>query len=135
MKILINVDVWDIDTAVRFYRSALGLKRGRRLGNYFAELTGGSSRIYLLREKQGSRPIPNRPTTRHYSRHWTPVHLDFAVRDIAKAAEKAVRAGAEQEGRIRKQVYGFLANFSDPFGNGFCLIQFTGRGYDELIRA
>jgi hypothetical protein len=22
--------------------------------------------------------------------------------------------------------------FSDPFGNGFCLIEFTGRGYDAI---
>jgi len=23
---------------------------------------------------------------------------------------------------------------ADPFGNGFCLIQFTGRGYDEIAK-
>ena len=22
---------------------------------------------------------------------------------------------------------------ADPFGHGFCLVQFTGRGYDELV--
>lgn len=24
------------------------------------------------------------------------------------------------------------ALFVDPFGHGFCLIEFTGRGYDEI---
>ncbi len=26
-----------------------------------------------------------------------------------------------------------LAILADPFGNGFCLLEFRGRGYDELI--
>jgi hypothetical protein len=25
-----------------------------------------------------------------------------------------------------------LALMADPFGNGFCLVQFLGRGYDEI---
>ena len=28
--------------------------------------------------------------------------------------------------------YGKLALMADPFGNGFCLLEFTGRGYDEI---
>ena len=28
---------------------------------------------------------------------------------------------------------GYLGGeLSDPFGNGFCFLQFTGRGYDEI---
>jgi hypothetical protein len=27
------------------------------------------------------------------------------------------------------------AALADPFGHGFCLIEFAGRGYDELRRA
>jgi hypothetical protein len=27
-----------------------------------------------------------------------------------------------------------LALLADPFGNGFCLLQFTGRGYDAIAR-
>jgi hypothetical protein len=26
-----------------------------------------------------------------------------------------------------------MANMGDPFGHGFCLLQFQGRGYDELL--
>jgi len=28
--------------------------------------------------------------------------------------------------------YGKLALMADPFGHGFCFIQFVGRGYDEV---
>jgi len=30
--------------------------------------------------------------------------------------------------------WGQLAMLSDPFGHGFCLLQFTGRGYDAVAR-
>jgi hypothetical protein len=30
------------------------------------------------------------------------------------------------------QRWGRLARLSDPFGNGLCLVQFLGRGYDEI---
>ena len=26
-----------------------------------------------------------------------------------------------------------LALMADPFGNGFCLVEFLGRGYDEIV--
>jgi hypothetical protein len=33
---------------------------------------------------------------------------------------------------IQQAAWGRIANLSDPFGNGFCLLQFTGRGYDAI---
>jgi predicted enzyme related to lactoylglutathione lyase len=60
------------------------------------------------------------------------VHLDFVVEDIAAATERAVRAGATLEGEIQTFDWGRLANLSDPFGHGFCLLQFVGKGYDEF---
>jgi hypothetical protein len=33
---------------------------------------------------------------------------------------------------IEAKPYGRIAMFSDPFGNGFCLIEFLGLGYDEI---
>ena len=33
-----------------------------------------------------------------------------------------------------QHAYGRLALLADPFGNGFCLLQFTGRGYDALVK-
>jgi hypothetical protein len=28
-----------------------------------------------------------------------------------------------------------MARMADPFGHGFCLLQFKGRGYDEIVEA
>jgi predicted enzyme related to lactoylglutathione lyase len=58
------------------------------------------------------------------------VHLDFEVDDVAQAVARAVTAGARLEGEIRRFDWGRIATLSDPFGNGFCLLQFTGAGYD-----
>jgi len=44
----------------------------------------------------------------------------------------AGRAGAVAEGAIRTEVWGRIVTMADPFGHGFCLIQFLGRGYDEI---
>jgi hypothetical protein len=46
--------------------------------------------------------------------------------------ERAIRGGAKLEGEIQSFSWGRLALMSDPFGHGFCILQFLGRGYDEL---
>jgi predicted enzyme related to lactoylglutathione lyase len=69
---------------------------------------------------------------RDYRRHWTPVHLDLVVPDVDSAAERAVAAGAVLEGPIQRHPWGRLASLSDPFGHGFCLLQWIGHGYDEI---
>ena len=48
------------------------------------------------------------------------------------AIARAVDAGAIQEGATVDAPYGTLAMFGDPFGHGFCLIQFNARGYDAI---
>lgn len=67
-------------------------------------------------------------------RHWTPVHLDFVVPDLDAAIDRARLAGATLEGAPTTHAYGRLALLADPFGHGFCLIEFTGRGYDAIAR-
>jgi hypothetical protein len=32
----------------------------------------------------------------------------------------------------RTHAWGKIAVLADPFGNGFCLIEFVNRGYDEI---
>jgi predicted enzyme related to lactoylglutathione lyase len=131
-EILVNIDVDDLEPAVEFYASALGFTVGRRLGAAGVELLGASSAIYLLPKARGSAPIAGISVTRDYTRHWTPVHLDFVVEDIGAAVARARGAGARQEGEVARNVWGDLAMFSDPFGHGFCLIEFRNRGYDEI---
>jgi predicted enzyme related to lactoylglutathione lyase len=130
--LLVNIDVDDIDKAVAFYRDGLGLTVGRRFGTDFVEMLGSTAPIYLLKKAAGSAPFKG-GAARDYRRHWTPVHLDFAVTDIKSALVRARNAGATVEADIRTAKWGHIALLADPFGNGFCLLEFTGRGYDELI--
>jgi lactoylglutathione lyase len=132
MELLANIDVDDVTVATDFYCRALNLTVGRRFGNSGIELLGASSAIYLLEKRAGSSPCRAPGSARMYSRHWTPVHLDFVVPDIDEACERARAAGATPEGAINTHAWGRIAVFSDPFGHGFCLIQFLNRGYDEI---
>ena len=70
--------------------------------------------------------------TRRYDRHWTPVHLDFVVDDIESAVQRALEAGARAEQPVKTSNWGKLALMADPFGHGFCFVQFLGRGYDAI---
>ena len=132
MELLANIDVDDLAIAVDFYTRALGLTVGRRFGDSGAELLGASSAIYLLEKPAGSMASDAPGSSRQYSRHWTPVHLDFVVPEIHAACARAESAGAKPEGRMTTHAWGHIAGYADPFGHGFCLIQFLNRGYDEI---
>ncbi len=133
ITLLANIDVDDLERAIEFYGSALGLRLGRRFFGNVAEMLGASSTIYLLAKPSGSAVSPSTPQRRDYQRHWTPVHLDFVVEDIDAAVHRAQAAGAQLEGDIQTHTWGHIANLADPFGNGFCLIEFIERGYDEIV--
>jgi predicted enzyme related to lactoylglutathione lyase len=132
MDLLVNIDVDDLDRAEAFYTSAFDLAVERRFGAAGLELVGGSSRIYLLLKPQGSDATRSPGSTREYRRHWTPVHLDFVVPDVERAVLRALDAGAVLEAPVQTNAWGRLALMADPFGHGFCLVQFLGRGYDEI---
>jgi predicted enzyme related to lactoylglutathione lyase len=132
MELLVNLDVDDLEKAVRFYGSAFGFKVARRFGAFGVEMIGGSAPIYLLVKAPRTPASDATPQRRTYERHWTPVHLDFVVDEIEPAVERAVAAGAQLEKPIADHKWGKLALMSDPFGHGFCFIQFVGRGYDEI---
>ena len=129
---LVNIDVGDLAAATAFYCEALGLSVGRRFGDAALELVGASAVIYLLAKPAGSQPASSIAQRRDYARHWTPVHLDFVVPEIASAVVRARRAGAVLEGETETHKWGRIALMADPFGNGFCLVQFVGCGYDEI---
>jgi predicted enzyme related to lactoylglutathione lyase len=132
MDLLVNLDVDDLEKAARFYGSALGLTVGRRFGAVALELLGASAPIYLLFKPAGTPAWETASQRRTYERHWTPVHLDFVVDDIDAAVQRAVSAGARLERPTAAHNWGKLALMSDPYGHGFCLVQFLGRGYDEI---
>jgi predicted enzyme related to lactoylglutathione lyase len=132
MSLLVNVDVDDLEKGVAFYAAAFGLTKGRRIGDSGVEMLGASSPIYLLQKHAGSNAAETTSETRRYDRHWTPVHLDFVVSDIEAAVRRAEAAGARLESEVTTAKWGRLALMADPFGHGFCFVQFLGRGYDEI---
>jgi predicted enzyme related to lactoylglutathione lyase len=133
MTLLINIDVPDIEAGVRFYTAAFGLRVGRRFDTDFVELLGLPATLYLLTKASGS--IGAGTDRRRYDRHWTPVHMDIVVPDLDAAVERAVGAGATLEAPARDASYGRIAMLADPFGHGFCLLQFNELGYDALLQS
>jgi uncharacterized glyoxalase superfamily protein PhnB len=132
VELLINIDVDDLDVASRFYTQALGLTVGRRLEGGTVELLGGSARVYLIENAAGTRAVPGTELARHYTRHWTPVHLDVAVPDLDVALRRATAAGARLEQPVTDYVWGRQAVLSDPFGHGWCLLELSEAGYDAI---
>ena len=132
MTALINIDVDNLERAVTFYTAGLGLTPGRKLGPDIVELLGAGVPIYLLRKSAGSVAASTIKDLRRYSRHWTPVHLDFVVTELDAAVKAALAAGATLEEPAATHVWGKIAHLSDPFGHGLCLVEFLGRGYDEI---
>lgn len=130
-ELLVNIDVDDLQRAIAFYTGAFGLSMKRRFGASGVELGGANASIFFLVKQAGTIPAAG-AAPRDYRRHWTPVHLDFIVDDIAAARARLLEAGATPESEIETHAYGKLALFADPFGNGICLIEFSGRGYDEI---
>lgn len=135
INLLVNLDVGDLARAEAFYVAAFGLTPGRRFGDGGLELLGATSPIYLLRKASHSCPGHGVPGRRDYQRHWTPLHLDFVVDDLEASCARVEAAGAVREGGIRAANWGRIATYADPFGHGFCLLQFSGRGYDEIATA
>ena len=118
------IDVADLERGIAFYCYGLGLALKRRLSPSWVELGNRSPTAQL-----GGTQI-----RRDFGRHWTPVHLDFIVRDIGAAVARLTALGAALDRPIQDADYGRMANMADPFGNGFDLIEFSGSGYDAVSR-
>ncbi len=129
MNLLVNIDVPDMQRAIDFYSSAFDLQLNRQLDDDVAELTGASATIYLLKKDEGSTCSKYSTQTRRYQRHWTPVHFDVVVDDIWQATERVVSAGAMIESECSEWRQSKCITFSDPFGHGFCLIEFEKDTY------
>ena len=129
MQLYVNIDVDDVDKAVVFYTTGLGLQLSRRLFNgAVAELSGASSPIHLLPKAPDSVTAQG-AAKRDYERHWTPVHLDFCVDNLDAAVQRALDAGATLEGEVRAYAWGRIATLAAPFGHGLCLMQLAPGGY------
>lgn len=134
MQLRICIDVDDMAQAINFYTQGLGLQTGRQLKGDWTEILGASSPIDLLLNAAGTRPLAAADSTRNYQRHWTPVHLDFVVDDIESAVAQLQKYGAVLEIPISDRAWGRIAGPADPFGHGLDLVEFRGRGYDEVLQ-
>jgi predicted enzyme related to lactoylglutathione lyase len=128
-SIVVNIDVPELMPAIEFYEAAVGAKVARVLDGDVAELEYGSSLLCLLMKPSGSTATPT-GRRRVPGRHWTPVHVDFVVDDIDAAVARALAAGAKRESECVEWRGSKCVSFSDPFGHGFCLIEFSGDGYE-----
>jgi predicted enzyme related to lactoylglutathione lyase len=128
MKVIINIDVPALAPAIEFYTRALGLTHSRTLDDAIAELTGASATLYLLLKSAGTPAVQAPPVARNYERHWTPIHFDLVVDDVDVAAKRALAAGARQETGHLDFRGSRCLSFGDPFGHGFCFIQFEENG-------
>jgi len=131
--LIVNIDVPDLGAATLFYQNGLGFDFRRTLfDGTVAELSVDSLLVYLIEQAEGTTPVPNTSIVRSYESHWTPVHLDILVEDIEAALAKALAAGAIQSAEVSVNDWGKLAPLRDPFGNGICLLEFVGNGYDSV---
>jgi predicted enzyme related to lactoylglutathione lyase len=131
--LIVNIDVPDLGAATLFYQNGLGFDLRRTLfDGTVAELSVDSLLVYLIEQAEGTTPVRNTSIVRSYESHWTPVHLDILVEDIDVALAKALAAGAIQSADISVNDWGKLAPLRDPFGNGVCLLEFVGNGYDSV---
>jgi predicted enzyme related to lactoylglutathione lyase len=132
-QLIVNIDVPDVRAAIAFYRDGLGFALHRTLfDGSVAEMTSGFGNIFLIEQPPDSTAVADTSIVRDYARHWTPVHLDVAVEDISEAVSKALAAGATVAAPMSVNAFGKLAPMCDPFGNGFCFIEFNDRGYDAV---
>lgn len=130
MRIVVNIDVPELAPAIDFYTNALDLELNRLIDDDVAELAGASSVIYLLANSAESSASSTVLEKRRYTRHWTPVHIDFVVEDLLEAADRAVKAGASRESECMEWRGSKCITFSDPFGHGFCLLEFAEKTYN-----
>jgi len=133
LRLLVNIDVPDLDRGVGFYRDGLGFVLRRWLfGHTVAELTCASVSCFLIEKRPGTHPVSGHDATRHYAPHWTPLHLDLVVPDVDLALTRAIAAGARIESPAADAAFGRIATLRDPFGHGFCLIELADGGYDNV---
>jgi predicted enzyme related to lactoylglutathione lyase len=121
IKVSISIDVSNLKQAEIFYIEALGCTKLRDQGEKMLVISTANCDIYLQEKEAGTHPVPASSLVRDYQRHWTPVHLDFLTENVDEVVEKVLQLGGKYEGGERGD-WGSIAYCSDPFGNGFCVI-------------
>lgn len=101
--------VTDVDDSTAFYRDVLGLKPGPRFGDWQEFSIDGSTRFAI---HGGGSPV-ERPTAQ----------LSFEVADLDGAIDHMRSHGSEPLGAITDTGTNRFADFADPDGNVFQLLE------------
>lgn len=123
ISVSVSVDVPSLDEGLRFYGEAFGFIKESEPYPGVAVVRSGDAHLLLLAKSTGSVPCQHTTDTRHYNRHWTPVHIDFHVDEFHLTLAHALTAGAKQEHLFEMPNRPAVAFCSDPFGHGFCIIE------------
>ena len=123
ISLSVSIDVPSLADGVRFYSKAFGFAKVSEPIPGIVVIRNGDAELLLLEKEAGSKPSLDTRDTRRYERHWTPVHLDFAVADLKASIERALAAGATLDDPPETHAWGRIAHMADPFGHGFCLIE------------
>ncbi|HUS54501.1 MAG TPA: VOC family protein [Thermohalobaculum sp.] len=133
-RLIVNIDVPDIELGIAFYQNGLEFEFRRRLfDGTIAEMSLQSVSVFLIEQSAGSEAVPSSELFRDYRNHWTPVHLDISVKNLGASISRALKAGASLSRGPSEHAFGQLAPMRDPFGHGFCLIEFSSDGYDAVV--
>jgi predicted enzyme related to lactoylglutathione lyase len=123
ISVSVSVDVPILEDGIRFYGQAFGFEKVAEPYPGVAVLRVEGAQLLLLAKRAGTSPCPTPGITRHYDRHWTPVHIDIHVDEFKSALARAINAGAIQEQLFEVPGRPAVAFCCDPFGHGFCLIE------------
>jgi len=123
VTVSVSIDVPNLSQGVAFYCAAFGFSKKAEPVPGVAVLHGLNMELCLLEKPAGSMPSPHTNDCRSYGRHWTPVHLDFHVDDLHLALQRLEAQGAKREQVFDNPEHGSAAFCTDPFGNGFCLLE------------
>lgn len=121
IKISVSIDVSSLKGAENFYVGALGCKKVRDQDTNMAVLCVEKSDIYLQEKEPETKPLTSNNVARVYQRHWTPIHLDFLCGNVDEVVARILKLGGSHEGGESGD-WDSIAYCTDPFGNGFCII-------------
>lgn len=124
MKYSVSIDVPDLARGIAFYTDVFGVQEVARPIDVYAVLRGSGGQAFgIIQKPEGSQPAPETDDRRHYTRHWTPVHMDIEVDDFDAALDRLTAAGGTVEQVFDMENRPKTAFCADPFGNGFCLME------------
>lgn len=121
-RVNVSIDVPNLEQGLLFYREVFGFRETARPFPAMAIVDANNVTVCMHEKASGTKSSAASTATRDYARHWTPIHLDFHVDDLAAALEKVKEQGGAVEMEFRSEGPKPVAFCSDPFGNGFCVI-------------